>query len=298
MITCISILVSIFFVVLLFPVRLLQSNQLKRVAHDLNYRKLETKVNTHVTILEKISHFGVKLVKPLRVSFTSNKYSRLSAKLSQAGLSERFNIESFMGLKVALGVLGAVYSFVLGLMTEIILIKWLLFLLIVALFFWPDLWLENKIKLRRLVIQKEMPFVLSSMAVIVESGMSLLQAIKEVSRIRDGALVEEFNFTLLEIELGVSRVEAFERMINRVQVTELSVFLSALIQSIEKGSYGIAKLLKKQSDEMWMKRKEKARTLAEKASIKLFLPLLFFVLPAMMIFILTPAVLSLLTMFK
>ena len=96
-----------------------------------------------------------------------------------------------------------------------------------------------------------------------------------------------------EIEMGISRKEAFERLAERIDIFEVTMFTSSIVQSIEKGSMGIVEVLKKQSDEMWNHRKELTRELAEKASIKLFFPLLLFVLPAMMIFLLSPAIFSL-----
>lgn len=291
----ISLLVSIFTVILLLPIRSLPSTQLKRTIQQLSVYKKYEKTYESEGLFDKIAALGLKLVKVLRLSYEQNKHRRIQSKLQQAGL--KYTPERFLGLKIGMLFLGLLYGLLLSTLTEVSAIKVICYMSSVALFFWPNIWLENKIRDRRHIIQKEMPFVLSSMAVIVESGMSLMQAITEISSMKDGALIEEFQVTLLEIEVGISRTEAFERMIDRVQVTELSIFLSSLIQSIEKGSSGISNLLKKQSDEMWMKRKEKARALAEKASIKLFLPLLLFVLPAMMIFILTPAVLSLIKMF-
>jgi len=296
----ISVLIGSLVVLILLPVRVLfPSNDFRKTMKALNsHSDYKEKTNTiEKSLLNKISDLGMAINKVFQIKFSRSKSVHIERKLIQSGLKSRFTVETFMGLKIGMLVVGILYGFLLSSLTPVATIKYMCYLSIMVLYFWPNMWLENKIRDRRHQIQKEMPFVLSSMAIIIESGLSLMQAITEVSKMRKGALVEEFQLTMLEIDVGFSRVEAFERMMDRVEVTEMSLFLSSLIQSIEKGSSGIADILKKQSDEMWKRRKEKARELAEKASIKLFLPLLLFVLPALLLFVLTPAVMSLIHMF-
>lgn len=295
----ISILLSMILVILIIPARqLFPSSEFKKVAHILNDHptKKQNVVLAEKSILDKIASLGYKLMKIFNMRVPVKQRVMIESKLVQAGLTKRFSIESFFGLKIGMIFVGGLFGILLATMTDVQVIKWICYSVCIVCFFWPNMWLDNTIKTRRFKIQQEMPFVLSSIAIITESGQSLLKAISEVSSIREGALVEEFQVTILEIEMGFTRVDALMRMMDRIQVTELSMFLSSLTQSIEKGSSGIAELLKKQSAEMWLKRKENAKELAEKASIKLFLPLLLFVLPAMMIFLLTPAVLSLIGM--
>ncbi len=294
----ISFLLGILFVVICTPAYILfPSKHIKKITSIMDEPKSTKQTLTGSGMLEKIANLGLVFNNAVNVRILTKKKIILEKKLQQAGLRKTYSPEKFYGLKSGMLLVGGVYGTLLASLTNVQTIKFLCYMAFAIAFLWPNMWLMNKINDRKMIIQKEMPFVLSSMAVIVESGLSLMQALTEISKMKDGALVEEFQTTLLEVEIGVSRIDAFERMIERVQVTELSIFLSSLIQSIEKGSSGISRLLKDQSDEMWKKRKSKAKGLAEKASIKLFLPLLLFVLPAMMIFILTPAVLSLITMF-
>lgn len=296
----ISLLLGLVIVVMLLPTKLLFPNrEFKKIVHKLEIKtdKIQEKKSTSESILDKIALLGYKIVRIFKLRYSVTNAKLIEQKLIKAGLNKRFSVNVFLGLKIGMVFLGGIYGGLLSLMTDVFMIKVLCYLVAPIGYFWPNIWIENLIQSRRYKIHKEMPFVLSSVAIIVESGQSLFQAIKEVSEMKEGVLVEEFQLVALEVDMGFSRTEAFERMIDRVQITELSIFLSALIQSIEKGSTGIAQLLKKQSDEMWKKRKEKAKEMAEKASIKLFLPLLLFVLPSMMIFILTPAILSLLKMF-
>lgn len=294
----ISFLIGLMIILMSVPTRtLLPSKQFKKVRLVLSEDiKREETTDLEKAWFNKIASVGTKVNSLLKLRLSRKKYLEIENKLMRAGLKKRFTPVTFYGFKTGMLFIGGGYGLLLSVVTPVIFLKWICYSVAIVCFIWPNMWLENTIRTRKMSIQREMPFVLSSIAVMTESGQSLYQGIKEVAFMKEGALVEEFKTAIMEIEMGFSRVEAFERMRDRVQVTELSVFLSSLTQSIEKGSSGISELLKKQSEEMWKKRKEDAKELAEKASIKLFLPLLVFVLPAMMIFLLTPAVLSLVEM--
>ncbi|MBN2793960.1 MAG: type II secretion system F family protein [Clostridia bacterium] len=294
----ISFLIGLMIILISVPTRtLLPSKQFKKVRLVLSEDiKQEETIDPDKAWFNKIASVGTKVNSLLKLRLSRKKYLDIENKLMRAGLKKRFTPDTFYGFKTGMLFIGGGYGLLLSVVTPVIFLKWICYSVAIICFIWPNMWLENTIRTRKMSIQREMPFVLSSIAVMTESGQSLYQGIKEVAFMKEGALVEEFRTAIMEIEMGFSRVEAFERMRDRVQVTELSVFLSSLTQSIEKGSSGISELLKKQSEEMWKKRKEDAKELAEKASIKLFLPLLVFVLPAMMIFLLTPAVLSLVEM--
>jgi len=251
------------------------------------------KITNQGGILDRIADFGSKILKILKYEVKYNRSKKLSENLLYAGLKNRFDPYKYMGLKVGMFVLGILYGFILFRFLKLNLYKILAITLPFIGYFWPNLWLKNLKVIRIADIQKGLPFTLSSIAVIVESGQSLTEAIREITRTKDDILSEEFRDTILEMDMGFSRKQAFERMINRNQCTDLSIFLSSMIQSFEKGASGISQILLEQSEELWKKRTEKAKSLAEKASIKLFMPLLLLVLPAMLIFVMTPAILSL-----
>lgn len=162
----------------------------------------------------------------------------------------------------------------------------------------PDNWLAMKGKNRQWAIQKDMPSLLSSMAVITDAGYNLIQSIEVVVEQNDGELAEELLRVLEDIKIGIPVKDAFINLSQRSNVDELSYFVSAIVQGLEKGAAGITKVIKEQAQESWEKRKHKAKELAEKASMKLFLPLLFLVFPAYMIFLLGPMVFSVIQLFK
>lgn len=294
MVFTLSFLIGSFIVILFLPINNTAMNHdFKNLLRTLDERSIHSVKETNSGILERIALLGTRILKLMKYEISSQKRSKIEKDLLKAGLLSRFSPLSFIGLRIGLLILGIVYGVLSMNLMSAKLYKLICMLLPIMCYFWPTLWLKNMTTLRQNNIQKEMPFVLSSIAVVVESGQSLTQAIKEVSSNKKGILAEEFRLVILEIEMGFSRIQSFERMMDRVQNTDLSIFLSSMIQSIEKGATGISELLVKQSDDLWKKRTEKAKSLAEKASIKLFMPLLILVLPSMLIFVLTPAVLSL-----
>lgn len=295
MIALISLLLGIFVITMLMPMRVTALN------HDFKYMlKAMDEKSSHIVLsssgvglLDKMSMIGSKILKLVKYEMKLDEQLKKEKILLKAGISHRFNAFTLLGLKIGLMLFGCLYGSLMMMILSSPIYRLCCFFLPIICFVWPSIWAKNMITIRQNTIQREMPFVLSSIAIVVESGQSLTQAIQEVAHQKKGILVEEFKVVVLEIEMGFSRVQAFERMMDRVQCTDLSIFLSSMIQSIEKGTTGISELLMTQSDDLWKKRTEKAKSLAEKASIKLFMPLLVLVLPSMLIFVLTPAILSL-----
>ena len=174
----------------------------------------------------------------------------------------------------------------------------LLGILVGILGYWlPETWLRTRIQTRQLDIQRELPKLLVSLAVVTEAGLNLPRAMHEVSLRGNGTLARELRITVQAMAIGTPQREALEQLAERVNVQELTLLVSAMIQTLEKGASGLTRLLREQASESWTKRKSSARELAEKASIKLFLPLILLTLPALLIFLITPAVFSLLTFF-
>jgi len=262
--------------------------------------KQETQIKKSVakSMYSPLANIGISVIKLLKIRVSKTKKIKTENKLKKAGLLSTITVDEFLGLQVVLYIVSFFILTVFLPDAESINSK--VIMVIGAIYFakWPDIWVKDKTNARKLSIQKELPFILSSIAVITDAGLGFMQAIAEVCNVKQGEMVEEFKTMLAEINMGVSRKQAFERMADRVEVHEVTLFTSAIVQSLDKGAAGIVLILNSQSAELWSHRKEKARELAEKASVKLFLPLLVLVLPAMLIFLLSPAAFSLMTMFK
>ena len=156
----------------------------------------------------------------------------------------------------------------------------------------PDGWLRNRARHRHEAIQRELPSVLSAVAIALEAGLHLMSAIGEACRDRPGVLAAELRRAVEQYERGAPAVEALERVATELEVAEVTVALSTLIQAFAKGSSHVVKTVRSQAAEAWQKRRRRAEGLAQTASVRLFLPLALLALPGFLIFLLGPAVLE------
>lgn len=225
------------------------------------------------------------------------RWSKYKNKLKLANAEHHINVTYFVGLKYLLSTLLVLYFALLSAVE--LSVEFFVLGIISALlgFVIPDQWLNIRIKRRKWEIQRQIPSVLISLAVTTDAGLSLMQALEEVCHRKQGELTNEIRKTLDEISVGIPQKEAMENLMDRVLVEELTLMVSAIIQTLEKGSSGMTLVLREQANAAWVKRKSKAKELGEKASIKLFLPLMGFILPALMIFIISPSVFTIIQFF-
>ncbi|SDF01856.1 type II secretion system F family protein [Sporolituus thermophilus] len=161
----------------------------------------------------------------------------------------------------------------------------------------PFFLLNRKIALRKRRIQKDLPDVLDLLTVSVEAGLGFDGALAKLSEKMKGALVDEFTRVLQEMRMGVPRREALHALALRCDVPDLSLFTTSLIQADQLG-VSIGQVLRVQSASMREKRRQRTRELAMKAPVKMLLPLVFFIFPAIFVVVLGPAVIQIFLTFS
>ncbi len=219
-------------------------------------------------------------------------------KLALAGRPGNLTVNGFISLKLVLGLLSGVLAFLLFSFANISLpfISGLAGTIVLAGivgiggYFFPDLWLRQKVQRRQKEIKLALPNALDLLTISVEAGLGFDAALLRVTEKYKNALSEEFTQVLNEVRLGRPRLEALDDMGRRVGVEELHSFIQALIQSEQLG-VGIAKVLRIQSEEMRRKRRQRAEELAAQASLKMLFPMLLFIFPTIFIILMGPAVL-------
>ncbi len=164
-------------------------------------------------------------------------------------------------------------------------------------FYLPNVWLGARMKKRQKEILKALPDALDLLSISVEAGLGLDGAVLEVVNKWKNALADEFAVVLAELKMGRSRKEALRALAHRTGVQEISTFTSALIQADELGM-GIARPLELQAQQMRMKRRQRAEKQAHEAAVKMMIPMVIFILPALFIVILGPAISQVATMFS
>lgn len=152
----------------------------------------------------------------------------------------------------------------------------------------PGIWLGQKIKARKKDILKSMPDALDLLTISVEAGLGFDLAIQRVADKWNNELSREFNRVLSDMRLGTPRRDALRSMANRCGVDELSRFVSAIVQAEQLG-VSIGKILKVQSEQMRIRRRQRAEELAHQAPVKMMFPMAFLIFPAILIVILGPA---------
>jgi tight adherence protein C len=159
-------------------------------------------------------------------------------------------------------------------------------------FLMPELWLRGRISRRQLDIRKSMPDALDLLTICVEAGLGFDAALAKVHEKWDNELGKGFGRVIREIQLGKLRREALRDMADRSGVPELTSFIAAVIQSEQLG-VSMAKVLRIQSDQMRVKRRQLAEEAAHKAPIKMLIPMTILIFPSICIVLMTPAILML-----
>ena len=209
--------------------------------------------------------------------------------LLMAGSPNGWDVQEFIGLRV----LAAIGFAALGYLAEIRNGPTNMLLFTVGFgvlgFMLPALWLSTRISRRQHDIFRAMPNALDLLSVSVEAGLGLDQALGEVCAKWQNELTREFVRFLNEIRVGRSRHEALRGMVERTGVAELSGFVTAVIQADELGA-GIAETLAIQAEQIRIKRRQHAEKLAHEAAIKMIIPMVFLMFPAIFVVLLGPAV--------
>lgn len=155
-------------------------------------------------------------------------------------------------------------------------------------FFLPHLMLSSRITRRQTEIRKAMPDALDLLTICVEAGLGFDAALSKVSEKWENELSLAFARAIREIQLGKPRRDALKDMSDRLGIPEMTSFVAAIIQSEQLG-VSMAKVLRIQSDQMRLKRRQRAEEEAHKAPVKMLIPMALLIFPSIMFIILTPA---------
>jgi len=159
-------------------------------------------------------------------------------------------------------------------------------------FYLPILWLDLKIRARQDEIKRTLPDALDLLTTCVEAGLSFDSAMAKVAEKWNNEIGRAFGRMIVEVRLGKARHNALRDMANRAGVRDVTNFIAAVIQAEQLGA-PIAKVLRIQSEQMRVLRRQRAQEQANQMPIKILFPLTFFIFPSMFVIILGPAVIRL-----
>jgi len=158
-------------------------------------------------------------------------------------------------------------------------------------FFLPHLMLTSRITRRQTEVRKAMPDALDLLTICVEAGLGFDASMSKISEKWENELSLAFARAIREMQLGKTRRDALKDMADRIGLAEMTSFVAAIIQSEQLG-VSMARVLRIQSDQMRVKRRQYAEEQAHKAPVKMIIPMALLIFPSIMIIILTPAALQ------
>lgn len=157
----------------------------------------------------------------------------------------------------------------------------------------PILYLRYLLNKRRQTLLSNLPDILDLLAVSVQAGLGLDGALQKVVEKTNNPLSRELQRMLRELRMGITRRQALERLAERCEIMEISMFASAVSQSDRMG-IGIAQVIGVQAENMREKKIQIIREKVAKMPLKLLLPLIVFIFPTVFVVVLGPRLVSLL----
>jgi tight adherence protein C len=250
--------------------------------------------------------FGERVLAPLQNRFVglgrrlsgADSAERIRRKLDLAGNPPGWTVERVLSGKV----LGAIGGFVGGIVFSLVFDATTTKVVVVggitlAGFFAPAMYLYQKGYDRAKRLQRDLPDAIDLLTISVESGLGFDAALQQVAHNTEGPLADEFSRVLREMQIGSSRTEALRALAERTSVVELRSFVSSMVQADAFG-IPIANVLRVQSSEMRVKRRQRAEEKAQQVPVKMTIPLIFCILPCLFIAVMGPAAIHMIDSFS
>jgi tight adherence protein C len=246
------------------------------------------------SLQERVIRPGIARLAQFSDRFTPAGYvNTVRHNLVLAGSPPGLDADRFLALKVigaasivfwawfafSLAALGGFYGFIVTVLMSAVS------------FVAPDAYVRRLTDDRQHEIAVRLPDVLDLLVISVEAGLGFEQAIDRTTEAVPGALADEFRRMLQQTRVGVTRAEALRAMDERTGVPELRSFILAMLQADTFG-VSISRLLRSQADEMRVRRRQRAQEAAQKAPVKMLIPLIFCIFPSLFVVILGPAAIN------
>lgn len=224
---------------------------------------------------------------------------RIIAELTRAGLNFHWQVEDWQGIKYIIALAGTALALVIAIFIPV-LFFWRVDIVIVGFlmsYAVPGFWLKLKGKARAREIEETLPEILDLLTISVEAGLGFDAALLKVAEKGHGALAAEFMRVLQEIRMGRPRRDALRDLAGRSRVDDLKNFIAALVQADQLG-IPIGGVMRSQARQIRTKRRQRVEEQAQKAPVKIMIPLVLFIFPSIFIVVLGPAVIQLVGIFR
>jgi tight adherence protein C len=204
--------------------------------------------------------------------------ARYRRKIDLAGNPGGLTIDRYAARRAVYGALGAV-----GFLVFLLRGQWFVALLLLLFgAFWTEVGIWSAIRVRKDVIERTLPDFLDVLAVVVSAGLGFRQALDRVASRYEGPWADELRITLRQMDLGMSRRQAFAELRRRNDSEQVAMFVTALQQGEELGAPIVDTLVSLAKD-MRRTDAQNARRKAARAVPKATLMITTFMVPATML---------------
>jgi tight adherence protein C len=221
----------------------------------------------------------------------SSSLDSTQKRLQAAGMQGRMQVSDFVGLKGIGGLIGLGFALLLAFTLHPALGGAILLTAMLGVigYFAPDLWLRSRTDRRKVEISNALPDTIDLLTISVEAGLGFDQAMGRIVSKSNNMLSREFGRVLTQMRLGVPRRDALRQMAERTGVEDVSQFVGAIVQAEQLGA-SVGRVLRVQSAEMRVRRRQRAQKLAQQAPIKMLFPMAFLIMPSIFVVVLGPAI--------
>ncbi len=226
--------------------------------------------------------------------FTPVGYAeQVRVKLVSAGKGDQTSVDRFLAIRVITVVLAPIVAYFAYQYSPVEGIGRLMLTALggMVCIMGPDAILNRQVEERQYQIRTRLPDVMDLLVISVEAGLGFEQALDRTVAAVPGPLTEEFSRMLGEVRAGSSRAEAMRALDARTNIPEIRSFVLAILQADTFG-VSIGRVLRAQADEMRIKRRQLAQERAQKAPVKMLIPMVFCIFPALFVIVLGPAAIS------
>jgi tight adherence protein C len=261
---------------------------------EISGNAVSMEIKNSMPILIRIMTPLIPIVRPLAAhSVFKAAREAITPRLWMAGYGDSITPTDFMGLRILFTITGM-------LVITIAVAKNYVFPGFIAgllLTIYPEAWLKTRIAKRQMEILRALPNLLDLLTLSVEAGKDFMSSLRDIlQRRKMDALGEEWMRTFQEIQLGRKRTDALRDLSKRVRQPDLTSVVNAIIQAEELG-VSIGQLLRIQGDVLRSKRFSMAEKLANEAPVKIIIPIVAFIFPAVIIILVGPIIMQAVKMF-
>lgn len=221
----------------------------------------------------------------------------LARKLMIAGNPLGLGAREFYGINVASTLLGVYLAFVVIRRGTTTLNVALSIMILILLYYFPKAWLHSRVTSRQNKVRKGLPDALDMLSVCATAGLGFDQSLQRVSEYWDTPIGHEFGRVINEMEMGLTRRDALRNLTDRLEIREIASFVALILQTEQLGM-SISDTLHAQAEQMRIERRFRAQEQAQKAPIKMLIPMALLIFPALLAVILGPAIPTIVEVFQ